>query len=60
MRFDRKVSHLLERVFIGAGAFWIWAQETKNPVFRTKVDLVVLGFTVTDSKGRYINGLKPR
>ncbi|MEP6538307.1 MAG: VWA domain-containing protein, partial [Bryobacteraceae bacterium] len=26
--------------------------------FRVKVELVVLGFTVTDSKGRYINGLK--
>jgi len=37
----------------------VWAQETKTPVFRTKVDLVVLTFTVTDSKGRYVNGLKP-
>jgi VWFA-related protein len=27
-------------------------------VFRVKVDMVVLGFTVTDSKGRYVNGLK--
>ena len=38
---------------------WLAAQEAKNPVFRTKVDLVVLSFTVTDSKGHYINGLKP-
>jgi Ca-activated chloride channel homolog len=29
-------------------------------VFRVKVDMVVLSFTVTDSKGRYINGLKPK
>lgn len=36
------------------------AQEDKRPVFRVKVDLIVLSFTVTDSKGRYINGLKPK
>jgi VWFA-related protein len=40
----------------GAGA-WIWAQE--RPTFRIKVDMVVLSFEVTDSKGHYINGLKP-
>ncbi len=34
-------------------------QEGQRPVFRVKVDMVVLSFTVTDSKGRYINGLKP-
>jgi Ca-activated chloride channel family protein len=28
-------------------------------VFKVKVDMVVLSFTVTDSKGHYINGLKP-
>ena len=44
---------------LGAGAVWLWAQEVKTPVFRTKVDLVVLSFTVTDNKGHYINGLKP-
>ena len=35
------------------------AQEKPGTVFRVKVDMVVLSFTVTDSKGRYINGLKP-
>jgi VWFA-related protein len=35
------------------------AQETQRPLFRVKVDMVVLTFTVTDSRGRYINGLKP-
>lgn len=40
----------------GAGSMWVLAQEA---VFRVKVDMVVLSFTVTDSKGRYINGLKP-
>src|SRR6266849_5959950 len=37
----------------------IFAQEGQRPVFRVKVDMVVLSFTVTDSRGRYINGLKP-
>lgn len=31
-----------------------------RPTFRVKVDMVVLTFTVTDSKGRYINGLTPK
>jgi len=40
----------------GAGV-WLCAQE--RPTFRIKVDMVVLSFEVTDSKGHYINGLKP-
>ncbi len=36
---------------------WMYAQE--RPTFRIKVDMVVLSFTVTDSKNHYINGLKP-
>jgi VWFA-related protein len=35
------------------------AQERPSTVFRVKVDMVVLSFTVTDNKGRYITGLKP-
>jgi VWFA-related protein len=31
-----------------------------RPTFRVKVDMVVLSFQVTDSKGHYINGLKPK
>jgi VWFA-related protein len=31
----------------------------ERPTFRVKVDMVVLSFQVTDSKNRYINGLKP-
>ncbi len=42
----------------GSCAFWLMGQES-TPVFKSKVDLVVLNFTVTDSKGRYINNLKP-
>ena len=43
-----------------ASAGWIEAQEAQRPtVFKVKVDMVVLSFTVTDSHGKYINGLKP-
>ncbi len=51
-------------IFIGAFAallavsLALFAQE-QRPTFRVKVDMVVLSFTVTDSKGHYINGLKP-
>jgi VWFA-related protein len=41
---------------LGSGA-WLAAQD---PVFRVKVDMVVLTFTVTDNKDRYITGLKPK
>jgi VWFA-related protein len=41
----------------GAG-LWLFAQEV-TPIFKSKVDLVVLSFTVTDNKGKYVNGLKP-
>ena len=42
------------------GGIWLYAQdESRTPIFRSKVDLVVLSFTVTDSKGKYVNGLKP-
>src|SRR5437899_11865065 len=40
-----------------ASAGWLKAQE--RPTFRIKVDMVVVSFTVTNSKGNYINGLKP-
>ena len=42
---------------LGAG-WYVAAQE--RPVFRVKVDMVVLGFTVTNNKGQYVNGLKPK
>ncbi|MCU1326044.1 MAG: von Willebrand factor, type [Bryobacterales bacterium] len=45
-------------VALGAGA-WLHAQEGPLTVFKSKVDLVVLSYTVTDSKGKYVNGLKP-
>jgi Ca-activated chloride channel homolog len=44
-------------VFFFRGAIAL-AQE--RPTFRVKVDMVVLSFQVTDSKGHYINGLKAK
>ena len=41
-----------------AGGLILKAQDAQRPVFRVKVDMVVLSFTVTDSHNRYINGLK--
>jgi VWFA-related protein len=46
---------------LGAGAcMWLRAQEDGAATFRIKVDMVVVSFTVTDQKGKYVNGLKPR
>jgi VWFA-related protein len=42
---------------LGGGATLL-GQERTSATFRVKVDMVVLSFTITDSKGRYINGLK--
>jgi Ca-activated chloride channel homolog len=42
-----------------AGAALLRAQDGQRPTFRIKVDMVVHTFQVQDSKGRYVNGLKP-
>jgi len=47
----------ISSVAIAGATLMLWAQD--RPVFRVKVDMVVLSFTVTDSKTRYVNGLKP-
>ena len=66
MRSIRTIGFTGISVLAATGAFWtgfgptLAAQEDKRPVFRVKVDMVVLSFTVTDNKGRYINGLKPK
>src|SRR5579885_2047248 len=57
--------NLSRRGFIAAcgayplGTAALRAQDSQRPVFRVKVDMVVLSFQVTDSKNHYINGLKP-
>jgi VWFA-related protein len=37
----------------------LFAQDAAQQVFRVDVDMVVLTFTVTDSRNRYVNDLKP-
>jgi Ca-activated chloride channel family protein len=54
---NRHAIALLGTISLCAGA--LRAQERPGTVFKVKVDMVVLSFTVTDSKGRYVNGLKP-
>ncbi len=54
MRISRR-----ELIAMAAGIPLLRGQEPTRPVFRVKVDMVVLAFTVTDSKNRYVNGLKP-
>jgi Ca-activated chloride channel homolog len=50
------------RRFLGAiaAAPLLRGQEAeRRPVFRVKVEMVVLSFTVTDAQDRYVNGLTP-
>src|SRR5258708_35976290 len=52
--------NISRRSFVGmaAGATLLQAQE-KQPIFRVKVDMVVLSVRVTDDKNHDINGLRP-
>ncbi len=36
------------------------AGQDDQSTFHVKVDMVVLSFTVTDNKGKYVNGIKPK
>ena len=45
-------------LFLSAAAFIGVVVYGQDAVFKVKVDMVVLSFTVTDSKGKYVNGLK--
>src|SRR6266700_1009130 len=54
--------NITRRGFLGAAAAGslLRAQDGgQRPIFRVKVDMVVLSFQVTDNKGHYVNGLKP-
>jgi len=54
--------NITRRGFLGvtAAGGLLHAQDTgKRPVFKVEVNMVVLSFQVTDSKGHYVNGLKP-
>lgn len=56
--FARFLALPLMVIVLSGCLLWLYAQD--RPIFRVKVDMVVLSFTVTDSKGRYITGLKPK
>ena len=43
-----------------SAGLWLHAQDQDQTTFHVKVDMVVLGFTVTDQKGKYVNGLRPK
>jgi VWFA-related protein len=43
-----------------AAGYWLHAQEPDQTTFKVKVDMVVLSFTVTDNKGKYVNGIRPK
>ena len=45
---------------MAGGSLLLHAQDGQRPIFRVKVDMVVLSFQVTDSHNHYINGLKPK
>lgn len=68
MRSSVRASLSLMAAAVAATLLWLpvsrlraqQSQEEERPVFRVKVDMVVLSFTVTDGKGRYITGLKPK
>ncbi|PWU10842.1 MAG: VWA domain-containing protein [Terriglobia bacterium] len=45
--------------FAAGGALLHGQEGGQRPVFRIKVDMVVLAFTVTDNKNHYVNNLRP-
>jgi len=55
MKITRRLALTMPVSLLGGG---IRLLGQDRPTFRVKVDMVVLSFTVTDSKGRYVNGLK--
>jgi len=64
LRNCARLGVLLGALAVAGGGIWLFAQDTatstaRTPVFKSSVDLVVLSFTVTDNKGKYVNGLKP-
>src|SRR5215471_8091766 len=48
-----------ELLGMAASATLLRGQDTQRPTYRVEVNMVVLSFQVTDSKGHYVNGLKP-
>jgi Ca-activated chloride channel family protein len=55
---NRKWGFFLGVMALGAIVAAALAQD--RPIFRVKVDMVVLSFTLSDNKGHYVNGLGPK
>jgi len=53
------LSQLATSAIVAVTWMQLSAQEKAPPHISVNVDMVVLTFTVTDAKGRYVNGLKP-
>jgi VWFA-related protein len=52
--------NITRRIFLGAaGGGLLYAQDRSDVRIKVDVNMVVLSFQVTDSKNKYINGLKP-
>ncbi|MBV8070792.1 MAG: VWA domain-containing protein [Acidobacteriaceae bacterium] len=55
-----RISGIIATIAVCA-VFWMRAQEPDDQTtFHVKVDMVVLSFAVTDTKGKYVNGLRPK
>jgi Ca-activated chloride channel homolog len=54
------ITQLIRSAIVALTSMHILPAQEKAPThFSVNVDMVVLTFTVTDAKGRYVNGLKP-
>lgn len=62
MRFVKKLLRVVGLpvgiLAVSGSLLWLYAQD--RPIFKVKVDMVVLSFNVTDNKNKYVNGLKPK
>lgn len=47
-------------VLLTTAVLWLYAQDQSQATFHVKVDMVVLSFAATDTKGKYVNGIKPK
>src|SRR5579884_3230339 len=59
-KFLRCVTFTLIAALAGGPQAAYPQDEGNQTTFHVKVEMVVLSFTVTDQKGHYVNGLKPR
>ena len=61
MKITRRSAVSLSVPVLGGGVALVGGPQVlaqERPTFRVKVDMVVHSFTITDAKGRYVNGLR--